>query len=190
MIVPEAHIVTEQILEQAERQRVVAHSIADLHFVHTALELHVESLTSNPDQQVDPYDIRLAAPRFTLWPRFIDGESGVPKYNGFCVDESVPFGGARNLLVYDTSTTDPLIQLHYQEFHPLTTTVDYDGCNETYDVAAISKSDYYTKLFLARSEAAYMAVIASESDRELWNKESDISAKSVRRLIRRAFGAE
>lgn len=183
---PEQDVAAE--LELANRERLVAHAVADLHFVDRILEADYASASPQlVTDEAGPLTLPLNRV-FELYPtRYSSEERSRVGYFGFIIDTAVASGGARNVLVYDkpSRTRPAAISMLYEEFTLMTTTVDHDGVSEQTDVASIPRSEYDTSLFVNRASAALNLRNTTPAQRDRLAKQA---VKDRERSFRRLLG--
>ncbi len=157
---PEVIIDMPSILEQAKRQRLVANSLADLHFVNTVFEEELLPTSDVCPEFPEGRELAYSFAGYLLRPTFDSHNLTDATYTGFRVEETVPSGGATHTITYDQSAADPKINLFYKEYTEANKgflILDDDEIEANYSLQGISRSPYTSQLFAERSTAAYDA---------------------------------
>jgi hypothetical protein len=157
-------------IEVAERQRLIAHSVADLHLVKRFIELGALRDDAGEPFSYLRYDQEVHCnSNLVLRPNFIRSGMEGGLLTGFMVGDAVLTGGATHTLVYDidfdSHPAKPNITLAYEEFVTMTTTPDEEMGSEA-DLEEISRDARLTEMLVRRSSAALHATTTTRRQKQ------------------------
>lgn len=164
----------------ANRERLVAHAIADLHFVDTFLK--ADYLSDNPQLVTRSGEIALSR-HFELTPKFDHLDDS--KYAGFTIKDAVESGGARQFIVYNhaDNKAESKISLKYQELLPHAELVDFFSPPLNIPISKIATSESDTIYFVRSASAALSVMRTNAAQRRRFTNQAAHDREKMRRSL-------